>query len=281
MIHGQGISVVLTSAMPQVALSLAAIGCVAVGVVLCARASTSGDGMVRSLLHDTSSESDSVSGVGELRPHVNGRRVKAWILGAALFGSLSVFLGYSGLSRLALYALLGGVAGEVTHRRKREGSRKDLTRRLEFSLPTAMERVVMAVGSGLDIIPALSEAARGGVDPVSDVFRRIVSLSEGGLRVEHAIQITADSVPSSAIKHALVHLGLAYKQGGEVVRPLKEISDATQTQYQESVEEEIAKLPVRAVLPLILTFTGLIICFLTVPIVQVGSSLEKFTHAVQ
>jgi hypothetical protein len=62
---------------------------------------------------------------------------------------------------------------------------------------------------------------------------------------------------------------------------LKELSDATQTQYQESVEEEIAKLPVRAVLPLILTFTGLIVCFLTVPIVQVGASLEKFSHAAE
>ena len=78
-----------------------------------------------------------------------------------------------------------------------------------------------------------------------------------------------------------MHLGLAYKQGGEVVRPLKELSDATQTHYQESVEEEIARLPVRAVLPLLLTFTGLIICFLTVPVVQVGASLERFSHATK
>jgi hypothetical protein len=142
----------------------------------------------------------------------------------------------------------------------------------------AMERVVMAVGSGLDILPALSEVARKSTDPVSEIFRRIVSLSEGGMRVEHALQIVADGSPSSSVKHALVHLGLAYKQGGEVIRPLKELSDATQTHYQEVVEEEIAKLPVNAVLPLIITFTGLIICFLTVPIIQVGDSLERFSH---
>jgi type II secretory pathway component PulF len=144
-----------------------------------------------------------------------------------------------------------------------------------------MERVVMAVGSGLDIIPALSEAARKSTDPVSDIFRAIVSLSERGLRVEYAIQVTADDVPSVAVKHALAHLALAYKQGGEIIRPLKELSDATQTQYQESVEEEISKLPVRAVLPLVLTFTGLIVCFLTVPVIQVGVTLEKFSHAVR
>jgi type II secretory pathway component PulF len=144
-----------------------------------------------------------------------------------------------------------------------------------------MERVVMAVGSGLDIIPALSEAARKSEDPVSDIFRSIVSRSEGGLRVEYAIQIEADTALSASVKHALMHLALAYKQGGEVVRPLKELSDATQTHYQESVEEEIARLPVRAVFPLLLTFTGLIICFLTVPVVQVGASLERFSHATK
>jgi hypothetical protein len=35
------------------------------------------------------------------------------------------------------------------------------------------------------------------------------------------------------------------------------------------------------VLPLMLTFTGLIVCFLTVPVLQVGASLEKFSHATK
>jgi hypothetical protein len=66
-----------------------------------------------------------------------------------------------------------------------------------------------------------------------------------------------------------------------LVRPLKELSDATQTAYQEVVEEEIAKLPVKAVLPLILTFAGLIVCFLTVPFIQVGVIASKVTHAAR
>jgi hypothetical protein len=45
------------------------------------------------------------------------------------------------------------------------------------------------------------------------------------------------------------------------------------------VEEEIAKLPVKAVLPLVLTFAGLIVCFLTVPLIQVGSLTSKVSHA--
>ena len=139
----------------------------------------------------------------------------------------------------------------------------------------------MAVGTGLDIIPALGEAARGGGDPVSHDLERIVALAEGGSPLDDAIRGVSESSPSPAVKHALIHLRLAYQQGGELVRPLKELSDATQTAYQEVVEEEIAKLPVKAVLPLILTFAGLIICFLTVPFIQVEAIASKVTHAAR
>jgi Flp pilus assembly protein TadB len=219
------------------------------------------------------------------RAPLNGRlewyRTRSWIIGSLLCGLVGVALHQGFGPSVALFAVLGGALGELHHRGRRDREAGLLKRRLEFFLPTAMERMVMAVGSGLDIIPALAEAARKSSDPVSDVFRKIVSLSEGGLRVEQAITIVADEVPSSAVKHALVHLGLAYKQGGEVVRPLKELSDATQTQYQETVEEEIAKLPVKAVIPLVLTFTGLIVCFLTVPIMQVKTSLGKFADVAK
>ena len=237
--------------------------------------------MGRSLLERAAGEVRSINHAQKSSLLFREERLRAWFLGAAIALGLALSLRNGGPAQIALYLGLGGVGGELVHRGARERKRKDRARRLEFYLPTAMERVVMAVSSGLDIIPALSEAARKSVDPVSDIFRAIVSLSEGGLRVEHAIQMTADSVPSSPVKHALVHLALAYTQGGEVMRPLKELSDATQTHYQESVEEEIAKLPVKAVLPLLLTFTGLIICFLTVPVLQVGASLEKFERATQ
>jgi hypothetical protein len=80
------------------------------------------------------------------------------------------------------------------------------------------------------------------------------------------------------VKHALIHVGLAHRQGGEIVRPLKELSDATQLAYQEVVEEQISRLPVKAVLPLVITFTGLIVCFLTVPLMQVSSLTKTIVH---
>lgn len=233
------------------------------------------DAVATHLLDDDVYEEDDCVSVSALSRADIARR-RAWMWGAALF-SVGITLIRGGLApQVVLFAALGAASGELYYRGKKERAQKLVGKRLEFFLPLAMERVVMSVTSGLDIIPALSEAARKNTDPVSDVFRRIVSLSEGGLRVEHAIHAVANDVPSSSVKHALVHLGLAYKQGGEVVRPLKELSDATQTQYQETVEEDIAKLPVKAVVPLILTFTGLIVCFLTIPVLQISASLEKF-----
>lgn len=226
--------------------------------------------------------------VEEVRADVEGHRVKsvdktrfrAWVMGAIFFVVAGYLVGIRDF-RVVAFMLLGAAAGELYYRGRKEKQLRLQVKRMEFFLPTAMERIVMAVGSGLDIIPALAEASRKSSDPVSEIFRRIVSLADNGLRVEQVLRLVADEVPSSSVKHALIHLGLAYKQGGEVVRPLKELSDATQAQYQETVEEEIAKLPVKAVLPLVLTFAGLIVCFLTVPILQVSTSLEKISHAAK
>ena len=269
------------SAMVSTITSLVAFGFVSAGLFLWAKGSAAGDVVVRDLIEESGGRDHRAVASNEPSAEPKSEGGAWWVIGSVVGVCVSVCFTKGGVSLTLLYGMLGWGAGELVRRGGRDRARRRHSRRLEFYLPTAMERVVMAVGSGLDIIPALAESARKSEDPVSDIFRSIVSRSEGGLRVEYAIQIAADGVPSTSVKHALMHLGLAYKQGGEVVRPLKELSDATQTHYQESVEEEIARLPVRAVLPLLLTFTGLIICFLTVPVVQVGASLERFSHATK
>jgi Flp pilus assembly protein TadB len=202
-------------------------------------------------------------------------RRKAWIVGAACGVLVTVvFLKSSTVSLLVAIAV-GALVGELYTSRRKEAFEKRQLRKMEFYLPTVMERIVMAVGTGLDIVPALREAAYKGRDPVSQLMHWIVSLSESGTPVESAFEMAAQQRVTPSVKHACIHLGLAYRQGGEIVRPLKELSDATQVAYQETIEEQIAKLPVKAVLPLVLTFTGLIVCFLTVPLMQVGSITKE------
>jgi Flp pilus assembly protein TadB len=206
-------------------------------------------------------------------------RRKAWIIGAVAGAILQAAFGGLALVSLLVAAGVGAAAGELFFSRRREHRKAFRLRQMEFYLPTSMERIVMAVGSGLDIIPALREASRKSKDPISELLRWVVALSEGGVPVESAFEIASKESISPSVKHAFIHLSLAYRQGGEIVRPLKELADATQTAYQETIEEQIAKLPVKAVVPLVLTFTGLIVCFLTVPLLQLGSITNKAVHA--
>jgi len=206
-------------------------------------------------------------------------RVSAWVIGGVIAGVLHGLVNGFDISGVVLFVGVGALVGELVNSQRRARSQKLRLRQLEFYLPAAMERVLLGVSSGLDIVPALREASRHSEDPVSELLRKIVSLSEGGMSVERAFEVVSQQVQSTAVKHACIHLALAHSRGGEVVRPLKELSDAAMVAYQEAIEERIAKLPVQAVLPLVITFAGLIVCFLTIPLIQVSSITKRVVHA--
>lgn len=173
------------------------------------------------------------------------------------------------------------IDGRVTEFQKQKSVQE-----VEYFIPIIMERLVMAVEAGLDIIPAikvlvdLEEKALGylgkdSLDPVSALFKKVITLTERGIAFDEALKITSEEAIAYSIKHAFIHLAIAFKEGGELVSPLRELSDATQLHFQESVEEEIAKLPVKATLPLVVTFAGLMTFFLASPLVQIISFAEK------
>ncbi len=249
------------------------------GIVLLAlaRPSRSSSSLIQDLLAERAiSEQDEI--VHEARD-ISGTSWGPRILGALIVIIAISFTGEMTPKQFALGGGIGGMAGEWWSRQQRRRQAAAERRLSDSSLPMVMERLVMAVGTGLDVIPALKEAALDGADPVSRSISRMVRLAEGGLSVEESMKTVSDEACSPSLKHAFMHIRLAYQQGGEVVRPLRELSDATQNSYQEGIEEEIAKLPVKAVVPLLLTFAGLIVCFLTVPLIQVGSIAQKVTHA--
>jgi len=160
-------------------------------------------------------------------------------------------------------------------------SRNDLFN-LEYSLPLAMEQLVMTVEAGLDVaagirvLVELDEQATTS-DPVIVMLSDVIKYCDQGFGLAESLELVAATCPLPAIKHAFIHLSLAYQQGGELVHPLRELSDATQLQYQESIEELISKLPVKATMPLALVFSGLILFFVTAPIIQVISLTSQTT----
>lgn len=189
--------------------------------------------------------------------------------------------------------VLGLALGYIISQSRFRARHEAFKRKIDFYLPVVMERLVMAVHAGLDVIAAIrvileheeaqariavesGQVAQGEeLDPVSRLMEIALRLTEAGLPFDQALKEVANSVHSPALRHAFVHLGLAYKEGGELVMPLRELSDSTQLYFQESAEEEIAKLPVKATLPLVCTFAGLILLFLTSPMIQILQMTSK------
>lgn len=200
------------------------------------------------------------------------------IFGAALGVLAKLLLVPGGGQILCLMSVMGFAGGYLARESRLRRRSHDYTGALEFFLPVVMERLVMAVQSGLDIIAALGaiiELERVAVsdddkrvDPVTRLFMLVHRLAERGLTFGQALEEVAAAVECGAVRHCFIHLAVAHEEGGELVMPLKELSDSTQLYYQETVDEQIAKLPVKATLPLLCTFTGLILFFLTSPLMQ-------------
>ena len=153
---------------------------------------------------------------------------------------------------------------------------------VDFYLPLIMERLVMAVSAGLDLLPAmkvvveLSEKDEK-MDPVTGYIKKVANMTEAGMPLSQSLKLMVNEVTSIPARHAFLHMSVAYEEGGGLLSSLRELSDSTQLAYQETIEEEIAKLPVKATVPLMLTFAGLIIFFLAYPftqIVEMGGQLK-------
>jgi hypothetical protein len=163
-------------------------------------------------------------------------------------------------------------------RSKSENKKND--EKIDFYLPIVMEQLLMCIQCGMDILPALEAVCQYAklhqryqqeypIDPVTEIFELIVIKVEKGIAFQDAVDEELKKTGSSSLRHALTHLLLAHKEGGEVTSTLQELSDATQIFYQEHIEEKIAKLPAKATLPLLTIFGGLILCLIAVPLVQV------------
>jgi hypothetical protein len=214
------------------------------------------------------------------------RRMILWknltpILAGFVSLSFAIFKGLPAALTFFLVSLGMGI-GAIYSRRKINNLKTRYNRDIIFFLPIVMERIVMAVQAGLDIIPAITTATNFGsggdkIDPVTALLKKAIFLTESGMIFENALKDTAGEVESSPLRHAFLHLAVAQKEGGILIMPLRELSDSTQLYYQESIEEEIAEMPVKATLPLICTFAGLLLCFLVPPFLQVLSILTENT----
>lgn len=154
----------------------------------------------------------------------------------------------------------------------RRHSQERLDSTISYLLPLAVEELVMAVRAGHDVYAAIRLVVPGeGVvdNPVYEVFGRIIQEVSDGFSLESALRTHARSCCNTALRHTLMHLAVAHRDGGGLLFALSELADATQTFYEDKIEEEIAGLPVKATLPLVFIFAGVLLLFMTPPILEV------------
>lgn len=288
----------LVPALPMLGLALCLVGGTAALVIASRRSARD---VVSDLLdHDPASEGSAAPARGDdthaaalelgLISRAELRRARLIeracpFVGAAVGVVARSFLGEPSGLGMFVAAGMGFAGGTLVAGARARRRAERLNDALDFYLPIMMENVVMAVEAGLDVVSALNrvvavttaEKPVAEHDPVSRLLARVLERTEGGWGFEEALKDVAAKVGHHSVRHAFIHLGLAYREGGELVAPLRELSHSTQLYFQESIEERIAKLPVKATAPLLCTFTGLIICFITVPLIQVMTLTEKAT----
>ena len=196
---------------------------------------------------------------------------------AVLSLSVQILLGSIQFPGILIYSGMGAALGYIISRYKLRALASEYKRSLEFNLPVVMERLVMAVQAGHHLLSALEnivslerKQAKGSqLDPVTTLLEIALRLTVAGMPFNKSTKIVSNLTDVSAVRHAFVHLGVAHEQGGDLISPLKELSEATQQYYQESIEEHIAKLPIKATMPLLCTFLGMIIMFITPQILRI------------
>lgn len=206
-----------------------------------------------------------------------------------IFTFLTKVLAVEGLMAGLLAAILMSVPLLLIVVLSKRGT-KDNTKEIEFNLPLVMERLVMAVTAGQDIVRAMGTIVKlareeDELDPITEMLEKVLEQTENGVRFEEALRTVVADKNIPALKHAFMYIGHAYKEGGSVARPLQELSDSTQVMFQNKINAEIKKLPFKGLGPVMLSYMGLLIILCTVPFVSLlnyaGEAQQGFTHQEQ
>lgn len=192
-------------------------------------------------------------------------------------------------SRFTYFAtILVFFIGVLLNRKNEKKEAAKALRDLEISLPMTLEKLLMCIESGLDIYPAIEKLVtyenlrRQKEDhktpklEINIILENVVKMVQSGIALENAFENVAGRYNSPILKHAFIHLTLSHKEGGEIAKPLRELSDATNQYVKDAILEDIAKLPAKATIPMLLTFMGLLVCFLATPLISILLMIQKF-----
>ena len=189
------------------------------------------------------------------------------VIGAFSFYLAGVDLGLPGL----LIGALGGLAapGFILDHRIRQ--RHD---DIMFYLPLAIEQISIGVSSSLDIGPCVQRVVmmadeRDTHNVVTELLRLVQQYVKSGISLEEALTEVGVRSGHTELKHTFLALGQVARHGGEVSKQLQELATAVASHRETDIEARIAKLELKATMPVGLAFCG----FIIIAIASIGIQL--------
>lgn len=146
------------------------------------------------------------------------------------------------------------------------------------ALPLFLEQLSMALRCGYDLQSAMRVIIELRVlhdDPCAQMFQRVQRAVADGASFDEALSLVEDGSDNGSLQYFCRYLRHSFKEGGALSESLQELSESVQQRFEDDQEAWIATLPVKATMPLLLLFLGLLLLFLTPPLLQVLSLLEK------
>jgi tight adherence protein C len=169
--------------------------------------------------------------------------------GGALVG-LFVFVANSSLASIVFGALVtsvGWFGPDVAMTRRAE----DRQRRIEHSLPDALDQITVCVESGLSFEAAVARVADGH-GPLADELARVLQDIQIGMprgRALEGLLERTDVADLRAFVHAFTH---AERFGIPIAHVLRAQAEEMRDKRRQRAEERAMKIPVKLVFPLVL-----------------------------
>lgn len=177
----------------------------------------------------------------------------------------------------------------------RNGSRKGIRELLSCSssieyeitrdLPIFLEMLILLVGTGLGILPALERAIkRHSHTALSRTFEELYTNAVAGMPLKDAFTQAIEGTQHRGLRHVLLHLDISGCEGGELIPSLRHLSEYSHTLWKLSVEHRIKRLETLIVVPVFLCVIGLMLLTAAVPLVPLFEMQERLgteTHVLR
>ena len=191
---------------------------------------------------------------------------------ATLYPSLDITL-------LAVGSVSTGWIGWLVFLRRSE---LEFQRNLIYSIPIALENLILLVEAGLGLIPAIGAMIENGTSlAVNHYFRSIFDACHSGIPVVDSFKSVAHASNSPALRAMCIHLELAATDGTELGPALRSLRAHFAREWKLSVEERIKRLENLVIFPVFLSVIGMMLLLAAVPLVPVFELRETLRQSAQ